>query len=159
MLALGLSLISTKTVFAENTNENHMANLVDKIATKFGLEKDDVQAVVDEDRNEYEAKMKESREERQAEMEALFEESLNKEVADGKITQEQKTLILEKRKELHTNRQDAVKSTHQERINARESEHNELVGWATSNGIDVKYLMDEIGMPRHGFQNGGKPEI
>lgn len=95
--------------------------LVDKIATKFNLNKDDVQAVVDEDRSA-----------RQAERLADVSKDLQDAVDAGKITAEQKTLIENKMKENQA---------------ARETEMTALKEWATSNTIDLKYVM---GGGRHG---------
>ena len=95
--------------------------LVDKIATKFNLNKDEVQAVVDENRAEHKA-------ERAAEV----SQNLQTAVEQGKITAEQKTLLESKMKENQA---------------AREAEMTALQEWAQSNNIDMRYVM---GGGRHG---------
>jgi len=138
---VGLALVGTilfgaVNTFAESTtsDQNPMASLVQKIADKFGLKKEDVQAVFDQDRQE-----------RQVQMQTRFEEQLSQDVKDGKITEAQKQLILEKRKELEANRQAKMESmknmTQDERKAAMEKERQELESWAKENGIDLKYLM------------------
>ena len=106
---------------ADTGSGNGVSGMVDKIATKFNLNKDDVQKVFDEEKTE-----------RQAEHQAEMSERLQDAVDNGKITAEQKTKIEEKIKEITT---------------AREAERAELKAWAEQNGIDMKYLM---GRGHHG---------
>jgi hypothetical protein len=90
------------------------SSLVEKLATKFNLKKEDVQAVFDEEKTA-----------REAERQAEFSERLQDKVEDGEITAEQKTLIENKLKEQHA---------------AREAERKELESWANEHDIDMKYL-------------------
>ncbi len=108
------------TSFASAATSTSGTSLVDKIATKFGLNKTDVQAVFDEEKTE-----------RQAERKAEVSERLQDLVDDGKITAEQKTKIEAKQEELQT---------------AREAERTALEAWANDNGVDVRYVMQAKGM-------------
>lgn len=81
---------------------------------------------------------------RKVDREARCEESLAKAVSDGKLTEEQKTLLLEKRDAIRTQRKNDVeewksltRSQWQEKMRARRTE---LEQWAKDNGIDAKYL-------------------
>lgn len=105
-------------------------SIVDKIAAKFSLNKDDVQAVFDEQRQEHMA-------ERQAE----FSEDLQQKVDAGDITAEQKALIEAKQDELQA---------------AREAKMTELDEWAETNSIDRKFLMAGRG---HGMAHGNKDRL
>jgi N-acetylglucosamine kinase-like BadF-type ATPase len=98
---------------AETSNTD--TSLVDKIAQKFNLKTEDVQAVFDQEKSE-----------RQAEKQQAVANRLQKAVDDGKITAEQKTLIENKMKELQT---------------ARDAEMKELQTWAEDNKINAKFLM------------------
>lgn len=105
---LGISAASADTA-------NGSSNIIDKLVEKFNLNRDDVQAVFDEERSE-----------QQAERSAEFSDQLQQKVDDGDITAEQKTLIEQKFSEIQT---------------AHEAERTALQQWADDNGIDMKYLM------------------
>lgn len=113
--------------------------LVDKIATKFNLKKDDVQAVFDQDREEH-------RQERQQKL----EERLSKAVSDGKITEQQKALILDKLQEMQTYMESLKDKTPKERHNLMKAKRDELTNWAKDNNIPLQYL-HPMGGP-HGGQ-------
>jgi hypothetical protein len=100
--------------FASAETGSSSTNLVDKIAQKFNLNKNDVQAVFDQDKAAHEA-----------EMQADQSERLQKAVDDGSITSGQKTTIEAKQKELQA---------------ARDKERTDLETWASQNKIDAKYL-------------------
>ncbi|HMT56329.1 MAG TPA: hypothetical protein PKD20_05665, partial [Candidatus Saccharibacteria bacterium] len=100
---------------ASAATSNDGSSIVDKLVSKFNLNRDEVQAVFDEQHDEMEA-------ERAQEM----SDRLQEKVDSGDITAEQKTLIENKLAEQKT---------------AREAERSELEAWATENNIDAKYLM------------------
>jgi competence protein ComGC len=184
-----LGLASTFGVHAALATYNHNTNdegLVEKIATKFNLSENDVQAVFDdyksdqaaEKTSEYlqklvdqgkitaaqktliENKLSELRDQKNQEMadlrtwadannisevsyitQGLHKNSgdyLQKLVADGKITAEQKTLIEAKQAEL--------KQKH-------EQTEADLKQWAEDNNIDQKYLTMDYGWSRHDDHN------
>ena len=137
LTVLGLAVLDVNLASADNSSSSR-DTIVQKIAEKFNLNKDDVQQVFDEVSNEH-----------KAEMQAREEERLNQLVTDGKITEDQKTLIQNKHKELRTEREsnkDNFKDlTPEERRAQMEEKKTELKTWADENGIDVSYLMPDFG--------------
>jgi hypothetical protein len=130
------SLLTSTQAFAQSPmNDQHrMSSLVQKIADKFGLKKEEVQAVFDQ-----------AKEEHRSQTEAHFDTRLSQLVTEGKITEAQKQLIVAKRQELEANRQsqmDSIKTkTAAERKAAMDAERQKLEEWAKQNGIDLKYLL------------------
>jgi hypothetical protein len=126
----GTVLFATQT-FAETTDPQQ--TLIEQIASKFNLNKDDVKAVFDQNRAN-----------KQAQMQQRFEAKLTQLVTDGKLTEDQKTKILEKVKELESNRAAEVEKlksmTPAERKVAMKTYRDELTQWASDNGIDLKSL-------------------
>lgn len=113
LVLAGIAGTTTLAATAVNAQSNG-DTLVEKIASKFNLNKSDVQAVFDEAHDEHEA-------EKQAE----FSDDLQDKVDSGDITAEQKTLIENKFKELQ---------------GQRDSNRQALEDWAEQNNIDAKYL-------------------
>lgn len=113
LVLAGIAGTTTLAATAVNAQSNG-DSLVEKIASKFNLNKSDVQAVFDESHDEHEA-------EKQAE----FSDDLQDKVDSGDITAEQKTLIENKFKELQVQ---------------RDSNRQALEDWAEQNNIDAKYL-------------------
>ena len=135
----GVLMGSTRAFAQESTSAtNPMASLVQMIASKFGLNKDEVQAVFDQ-----------SREEMQKNRQEEYATRLSQLVTDGKITEAQKQLILSKHAQMQTARENelgAMKDqTQTERRASMEARRTELENWATQNGIDVQYLMQGNG--------------
>lgn len=136
LAVIGAGLLSTTSTFAQSSTDttNPMSSLVQKISEKFNLDQADVQAVFDQEHQE-----------RHAQMEGKFDAKLSQYVTDGKITEAQKQLIIQKRAELkanlETNRDSMQNMTPAERHAAMESERQALQTWATENGIDIQYLM------------------
>lgn len=131
--------------FAEDTNAENP--LVRKLAGKFGLKQDEVQAVFDAVQTE-----------RMQQRETQYTTYLTKLVTDGKITEAQKQLLLEKRKEMSADRPDksAMQSmTPEERRAQMDAKKQEMDTWANENGIDTQYLMGPKGGGGHG--RGGMP--
>lgn len=108
-----------------------------------------------------------------AEVEQVFEDThdqmissrLDKAVADGRITAEQKTLILNKMDEVQAKMEEInnQEMTATERRDALESLHDELRDWADENDIPLMFLMGnrrgmgdmmERGMVRGGMRGG-----
>jgi hypothetical protein len=120
------------------------SSLVQKISDKFKLNKSEVQAVFDEHRSE-----------KRAAHEAKFEKRLTQAVEDGKITEDQKSKILAKHKELAArfeSEKDSLKDkSPEERRAAMQSLRTELEQWAKDNGIDTKWLK---GFVVKGFKGG-----
>lgn len=139
-LGLTAAMVPNMASAAETSDGSSKASIVDKIATKFNLNKDQVQQVFDQDRQEHEADRK-----------AKLEERLTQAVSDGKITADQKQAILTKLDELQKQREankDKFKDmTAAERKAAMEQERTDLQTWAKQNNIPMEYLM--MGGPGH----------
>lgn len=116
-----------------------MSSLVDALATKFKLNKADVQKVVDEQH----AKMQAEREQRVQDQVAAL-------VTDGKLTQAQADKINTKRAELDKEREANRAADHnltaeqsqakrQEVRTKMEAKKTELTTWLKDNGIDAQY--------------------
>jgi hypothetical protein len=131
----GLGVASAATASDSSTSDT---SIVDKIASKFHLNKSDVQAVFDADRKEH-----------QAEREAQQKEQLAQAVKDGKLTQTQADHITSVLNEIKTlrgntdphNLSDDVRSQIKDKMDA-------LRDWAKENNIDMHYVM--VGHGPHG---------
>lgn len=124
------------------------SSIVEKIAEKFNLSKDDVQKVFEEERIA-----------RQKTRQENFEKRLSEAVARGELTETQKNLIIAKKAEMEkemearkVQQEDFGKLTDAERkakMEEREAEmkkhREEMQAWAEENGIDMKYLIGPAG--------------
>lgn len=136
--------------------------LSEKIAEYFNLNVDNVEEFFEKER-----------EERQAEMQARHEERLSQLVEDGKITEDQKQLVLEKQAEMRENMgvnrenhepgemrdmtQEERDAEREERQSEAEERRAEMEQWLEDNGINVD-LMSELGLfggPGGGGHRGG----
>jgi len=122
---------------------DNQTGLIDKLVSVFKLNKTDVEKVF----TDYRA---ENQKTRQAEMLMKITEKLSALVKDGKITEAQKNLILNKHKQLQTQRQADVEKwqsmTPAERMTEMAKRQTELEAWAKQNNIDISYVL--------GFGNG-----
>lgn len=121
---------------AAASTDTRQDSIVDRIATKFNLKKEDVKAVFDEERTAREAEHKQKMEDR-----------LTQAVKDGKITETQKAKILAKLDELQAARDTWQDKTPQERHQAMQGLHKSLQQWAKDNGIPSEYA--PIGIVMH----------
>lgn len=142
--SLGIaSVIGVGTVAAQGANST---NLAEQIATEFNLNKNDVQKVIDQNHDA-----------RHEEMEQKVAERLQAAVDAGKLTTEQKDMILAKMEELHESREakreEMQNMTRDERRAAMQAQREELLQWAKDNNIPVDYLM--FGGRGHGPGPGG----
>ena len=170
VLSMAVAGAGIGAVYASSDSDgknNPMSSLVQAIADKFNLDKNEVQEVFDEQRQAMET-------ERQAKMREEFSSRLKNAVADGKLTQAQADLVTTKREELEKVREANKPAagtqngqTDEERQARREkmqAEMEELKNWADENGIPQEYLMMMGGMGGHrghgmgGFGNGPAPE-
>lgn len=133
---IGGTMLTTHTAFAQTVGigkAGPMSSLAEKIATRFNLNQEEVEAVFDE-----------VREEHLAEMQAKYQAHLDQLVTDGEITEEQKQLIIAKHEELRSQHDEMISNfenmTEEQRRAAMESERQELEAWAEQNGIDLQYL-------------------
>ncbi len=144
----GITVYNTVPVLAQNSQGKYSI-LVQKLAQKFGLKADDVQTVFDD-----------TFKEKQAQMEATFESELNQDVTNGKITENQKQLILAKRRELQTNRRANFNNfknmTPVERKTAMQNQKQALSDWAKENNINLQYLNGGRRMGHLSGMKGGR---
>lgn len=141
---IALGTISGAGVVSAATNTDastdHMSGLVDKLASKFNLDKNEVKAVFEQDRSE-----------RQAERQKQVEERLSQAVTDGKITSEQKAAILAKQAELKEFHESIKDKTRAEKRELMKTKMAELKTWADENDIPTEYLRPGMG---HGHGHG-----
>lgn len=148
----GIAGVSAVSAESDTASNDPMVSLVDKLVSKFNLNKDEVQSVFDESRAEMEAQ----REQRQA-------ERLQELVEVGTITAEQKTAIEAKITELKEQREankDSMQDlSNDERKAKMEEERASLESWAEEQGIDLSKLRGILmgGPGGHGGHFGGPP--
>lgn len=139
-------IASAATDTSANTT-NPMSSLVDAIASKFNLDKSEVQSVFDEQRT----KMTEERE-------TKIKEKVAQLVTDGKITQAQADKINAKRAELQkereANKDTATSKTRSEMKTEMDAKKTELKQWAKDNDISTEYLRYVMGGPGHHGHGG-----
>ena len=104
-------------------------SLIDRIATKFNLDKEEVAQVFEEER-----------EAKHADMQQKLEKRLDNAVKNGKLTEGQKAKIVAKFEELRERREQWKGKTPEERRDAMQKLHNELKRWAEDNDIPLEYL-------------------
>lgn len=137
---VGLGAVSAQS---DTSSDSGMSNLVDKIASKFNLDKTEVQKLFDQDRSEHEAA-------RQQEVASRLDQL----VKDGVITSSQKTAIEAKLKEMKSQREadkDSFKDlSEEERHTKMETKRTELERWAKEQGLDLTTLRGIFMGGRHG---------
>jgi len=141
VVMVGLFTVSLAASAKADENSTYLP-IVEKLSEKFRLNKDEVQQVFEDDR-----------EERQADMYASLVEKLDDLVNSGQITQEQKDTLLAKHEEMHNKMMDLRNSDSETRRDEMQKLHDEFDSWAKENGIDLKSL--GIGM---GFRGERGPE-
>ncbi len=145
MSVLAFGTLITQNYASAQENTNPEATIVEKIATKFGLNKEEVQKVFDEQRAEMHTRMQQRNEDR-----------LDQLVSDGKITDAQKALIQNKQQEHwaeRENNKDSIKDKTPDQIKTEmEAKKAAIEAWAKENGIDPQYL---FGGNRHMMKGEG----
>lgn len=131
---LSLGALVPVAAMAQSDTTTGSSSIVDKLASKFNINKADVQKVFDEEHTA-----------RQAEREQKSKDELASLVKAGTLTQAQADKITAKRAELKST-MDANLGTmkdksQEERKAAMDSKKAEIDKWASDNGIDAKYLM------------------
>ncbi|MEK7594505.1 MAG: hypothetical protein AAB436_02630 [Patescibacteria group bacterium] len=120
-------MVSAATTPSTSTDST---SIVDKIATKFKLNKADVKAVFDEDRSA-----------RDAERKADQAERLATAVKDGKITQAQADYITKAQAEIQALRGTSTPDTVTDAVKTQiKTKMDALHTWAKDNNVDAKYL-------------------
>lgn len=136
-LALGVIALAGAAVYGINqasADENNRNTIIQKIVERFGLNQEEVEQVFEEHKQE-----------KQAERQAEKEEALSQAVTDGKITEEQKQLILQKMEE-NKGFKSSLKDLSQDEKRQKVQEHREeMKAWAEENGIDMKEIMPNKG--------------
>ncbi len=150
---LGASVFAAVTTTYAATipavNDNPVSGLVTAIADKFHLNKDDVQAVFDEQRNQV-----------HADLEAKMSAHLDQAVKNGKLTQAQADAITAKQAELNTFMQSQKDVAPADRQAAMKTEMDSLKTWAKDNSIPPGFAFrNELGrrgpaFPRHLLAKG-----
>lgn len=130
-----VTLYGTSQIMAFSGGGNH-TELIQKLASAFGKSETEVQTVFDEFRTE-----------QQADREAEFATRLDQAVTDGKLTADQKELVLAKHAELQAQHEADFANkntmTQEEWHTQRQTEREALESWAETNGIDLSYIMPE----------------
>ncbi len=142
--------IASAATDTSTTSTNPMSSLVDAVASKFNLNKTEVQAVFDEQRDKMES-----------EREAEIKEQVAQLVTDGKLTQGQADKINAKRAELKTERE-ANRASDQDlsmtERKAKMEEHKTAIdSWMSDNDIDDQYAYLLMGGRGHGPGGHGGP--
>jgi hypothetical protein len=140
---LGAGIAHAATSSENTTKTDSMSKLVEAVASKFNLNKTEVQQVFDDQKVAI-----------QAEHEQNIKEQVAKLVTDGKINQAQADALNAKRAELQKEREankDTFQSlTEDERKTERNQHKTDLEAWAKENNIDTKYLRFVMGGHGHG---------
>lgn len=143
----GLVGVTAANAATTTSTTNPMSSLVEALASKFNLNKTDVQAVFDAQRTKMEA-----------ERETQVKADVAQLVTDGKITQAQADKINAKRAELQkereANKDAASTKTREEMKTEMDAKRAELEKWATDNGISTDYLRYVMG-GGHGHGGSG----
>lgn len=118
--------------------------LTQKLAERFNLNQGDVEDVFSQHRNE-----------RQNQRQINFEERLSQAVSSGKLTEEQKNLILKKKNELQSQRELFKDLSSDERREKIKGHREEMKKWAEENDINMEEFMfmgkkGGFGGDRHG---------
>lgn len=145
LAVMGGTVFTVRQVSAqETTSSGPFTTVVDKLVNRFGLNRDEVVKLFDEAHAEHRHMM-----------ESNLNDRLDQAVANGKLTEAQKQLIITKRQELQaeheTHHAEMEGKTPEEFRTMMEAKHAELERWAADNDIDLSYLMIKFGKgPGHG---------
>lgn len=123
-----LSLLSVSLASAQSESVKYLP-IVEKIAQKFNLSKDEVQAVFDEERDSH-----------HAELQARFSGRLDDLVSAGKISEEEKNAILKKHEEMHNRMLELKDMEPEERREKMKNMHEDFKTWAEEQDIELPML-------------------
>lgn len=136
---VGLSSVSMVSA-ATDTAGTSSSSIVDKLAGRFNLNKDEVQAVFDEDRQA-----------RLAERQAEHKQRLAQAVTDGVLTQEQADHITKAQTEIKALMGDARPGEQGQAVREDiRTKMEALRTWADDSNIDMRYVMGGGHGHRHG---------
>lgn len=125
-----LVAISGMVGISKADDSSNRDTLIQRITEKFNLNQGEVEEVFNQ-----------HREERHQQRQMEIEERLNKAVSDGKITEEQKNLILKKKEEMQGQRESFRNLSDEERKEQMRNHREEMNKWAEENDIDMKEFM------------------
>jgi hypothetical protein len=108
--------------------------IAERLAERFDLNQDEVQAVFDAVRDE-----------RHEEMQIQLEEKLNELVSEGVLTTEQMNSFLAKHEDMRPEKGEMSALTMEQRHERMQTHHEELRTWAEENGVDLDELRSELG--------------
>lgn len=144
--AAGVTGVAVANAATTGNRNDHMSSLVDALANKFNLNKSDVKAVFDA-----------NREQMQAQHEQEIKDKIAQLVKDGKLTQAQADALNAKRAELQkereANRTADQDLTREQRKAKMDERRTALDAWLKEQGIDVQYRY--LLMGGHGHGHGG----
>lgn len=151
VLCVGIVGVTVAFAQTQTAGQTSVPSLVQEIANKFNLNPSDVQSVFIQHRQEVQSKQ-----------EANYEKYLTNLVKEGKITQAQEQLLLNKHNELINQMQRNMKNfktmTPAKRQALMQSAQQDLQNWAKQNNINVQYLRPfGPGMRRFGGFGWHKP--
>lgn len=135
------SFFGATSALAQNNNGQHQS-LIAELAQKLGIDQSKVQTAFDQ-----------IRQDRQSQVSQRYEDMLSQAVQNGKITDSQKQLILEKHKEFLDKRQTNWQNlTPQQRRDELKRERQDITDWAKQNNIDPIYLWGKRGVRHFKFK-------
>jgi hypothetical protein len=142
LMAIAAVALLATTFSAVSAQSYGNSNITQRIAERFNLQESEVQSIFDE-----------AREEKMAVMEEKAEERLNVFVENGKISEEQKEIILNKKEEMKTLFEDLKNLSPEERHGKMQELREDLKIWAEENGIEAPFGMGfmNMGLKRGGF--------
>lgn len=140
---LSMTVVGGNNSYAQTTPSRQ--TIIDTLVSKFGLNKTEVETVF----NDFQKQ-------RQSDMATGFIDRLDQLVKDGKLTQAQSELILEKRTQMVAQKNDPSwrSLTPQLRRTKMVEQRTDLEKWASDNKIDLKYLPFLVGKAGRGFGPG-----
>lgn len=127
-----IAAVSTTTISAHRGAGSE--DMAQRIANRFGVEKEDVEAVFDEAKADHFAKMQ-----------AKLEERLQKLVDEGKLTEEQKNEWLEMHEEHIANMDSYSELSPKERAEMKKEHHEGMKIWMDENGVNPSEIMPFMG--------------
>ena len=161
---VGALSATRQSAYAEETQSKYPP-IIQKLVDKFKLNESEVNKVVEEARTERQAQ----RRDLQAERQKIIEEKLAQAVKDGKITEDQKTKILNKINEMRTAQQnerqefnmrnlsqEERKAEMEKRRDEMEKKRAEFETWQKELGVDVHELVGMGPFSEGGFGRQGK---
>lgn len=146
ILAVGTALGFTAVQAAEQKVDNPRNGLIEKIATRFNLNQNDVKQVFDEHKTEM-----------MAQHEEQFKTRVSDAVSKGTLTQAQADAIIAKKAELEANRPNFEGKSQAEIRDLMKTQMDDLKKWAEDNNIppQFRFFQGPLMGKAHGHFKGG----